>query len=355
MFTSFKKSLKDWYSTTNRSLPWKKTTDPYKIWLSEIILQQTRVEQGRPYYEKFVENYPNICKLANSPLDDVLKNWEGLGYYSRARNLYNTAQEICFNKNGVFPDKYEDILSLKGIGKYTAAAIASFAYNLPHAVVDGNVYRVLSRWSGNSIPIDTTQGQKYFSELAQKLLDTDNPGIHNQALMDLGATICLPQKPLCSKCPLQSECKALEKGLIKDLPVKSKKLIRKERFFHFLILTDEKRMIIQQRTDKDIWKNLYQFPLIESDALKSNISLRDFIADEGISTIEQQNFASKIYKQTLTHRDIIAIFTIIKVENILKIKSLPKDWKIIEKESFVEYAYPKIIRQYWEESSNLLD
>ena len=355
MFTSFKKSLKEWYFTTNRFLPWKKTKDPYKIWLSEIILQQTRVEQGRPYYEKFIKKYPNICKLANTPLDDVLKDWEGLGYYSRARNLYSTAQEICFKKEGKFPDRYEDILALKGIGKYTAAAIASFAYNLPHAVVDGNVYRVLSRWSGGSLPIDTTQGQKYFSDLAQNLLDIEDPGTHNQALMDLGATVCLPQNPLCHQCPFQSECKALEKELIKELPVKSKKLIRKERFFHFLILTDKNRLIIQQRTDKDIWKHLYQFPLIELETLKDAVSLDDFFEKREVSVKELQNSTSKIYKQILTHRDIIANFTVIIVEDILKINSLPEEWKIIEKVSFNDYAYPKIIRQYWEESCNLLD
>lgn len=355
MFTSFKKSLKEWYFTTNRLLPWKKTKDPYKIWLSEIILQQTRVEQGRPYYEKFIKKYPNICKLANAPIDDVLKDWEGLGYYSRARNLYSTAQEICFNKNGKFPNNYEDILALKGIGKYTAAAIASFAYNLPHAVVDGNVYRVLSRWSGSSLPIDTSQGQKYFSDLAQNLLDIEDPGTHNQALMDLGATVCLPQNPLCHQCPFQSECKALEKELIKELPVKSKKLIRKERFFHFLILTDKKRLIIQQRTDKDIWKHLYQFPLIELEILKDAVSLDDFIEKREVTVKELQNSTSKIYKQILTHRDIIANFTVIIVEDILKINFLPEEWKIIEKVSFNDYAYPKIIRQYWEESCNLLD
>jgi A/G-specific adenine glycosylase len=355
MFTSFKKSLKEWYFTTNRLLPWKKTKDPYKIWLSEIILQQTRVEQGRPYYEKFIKKYPNICKLANTPLDDVLKDWEGLGYYSRARNLYSTAQEICFKKEGKFPDRYEDILALKGIGKYTAAAIASFAYNLPHAVVDGNVYRVLSRWSGSTLPIDTTQGQKYFSDLAQNLLDIEDPGTHNQALMDLGATVCLPQNPLCHQCPFQSECKALEKELIKELPVKSKKLIRKERFFHFLILTDKNRLIIQQRTDKDIWKHLYQFPLIELETLKDAVSLDDFIEKREVSVKELQNSTSKIYKQILTHRDIIANFTVIIVEDILKINSLPEEWKVIEKVSFNDYAYPKIIRQYWEESCNLLD
>jgi A/G-specific adenine glycosylase len=355
MFTSFKKSLKEWYFTTNRLLPWKKTKDPYKIWLSEIILQQTRVEQGRPYYEKFIKKYPNICKLANAPIDDVLKDWEGLGYYSRARNLYSTAQEICFKKEGKFPDRYEDILALKGIGKYTAAAIASFAYNLPHAVVDGNVYRVLSRWSGSTLPIDTTQGQKYFSDLAQNLLDIEDPGTHNQALMDLGATVCLPQNPLCHQCPFQSECKALEKELIKELPVKSKKLIRKERFFHFLILTDKNRLIIQQRTDKDIWKHLYQFPLIELETLKDAVSLDDFFEKREVSVKELQNSTSKIYKQILTHRDIIANFTVIIVEDILKINSLPEEWKVIEKVSFNDYAYPKIIRQYWEESCNLLD
>ena len=201
---SFSKKLLEWYNPTSRNLPWKQTNDAYKIWLSEIILQQTRVEQGTPYYLAFIKKYPTVKKLANAPLDDVLKLWEGLGYYSRARNLHVAAQQILEIHQGKFPETYAEIVALKGIGNYTAAAIASFAYNLPHAVVDGNVFRVLSRVFGIETPIDSTEGKKQFAQLAQQLLDKKKPSIHNQAIMDFGALVCKPQNPLCEQCPFRS-------------------------------------------------------------------------------------------------------------------------------------------------------
>jgi len=211
----------------NRAMPWKGEKDAYKIWLSEIILQQTRVEQGWDYYNRFIERFPQIQLLADAKDEEVFKLWEGLGYYSRCKNLLATARFITQEKRGIFPSAYKDILHLKGVGPYTAAAIASFAFNLPHAVVDGNVSRVLSRFFGIATPIDSTAGKQEFTALAQALLDQQSPGIYNQAIMDFGATICKPQLPLCADCPLQAECTAFQTGKISDLPVKEKKLQKK--------------------------------------------------------------------------------------------------------------------------------
>lgn len=354
MITSIKYSLNEWYSTTNRNLPWKKTFDPYLIWVSEIILQQTRVEQGTPYYLKITTKYPTVCHLANAPLEELLKMWEGLGYYSRARNLHFAAKEICFNRKGQFPSTYEEILSLKGVGKYTAAAIASFAYNLPYAVLDGNVYRVLSRLMASEMPIDTSAGQQYYSRLAQELLDLDAPGIHNQAIMDLGATVCTPHAPNCTECPLQTDCKAYSKNQMTDFPIKAKKILRKKRFFHYYIFKDELHTIITQRGEKDIWKQLFEFPMEEA----GDANALETVKWENIVETDSENIlsvkTSDTYKQLLTHRDILARFTTVHIKDIKKLRLKNENYQIILLSEWNTYAYPKIIRLFCEESSNLL-
>src|ERR1700743_2600318 len=238
----------------NRIMPWKGEKNPYKIWLSEVILQQTRVEQGRSYYEKFVETFPTIHDLATAPEQKVFKLWEGLGYYSRCRNLIATAKRIDTEYKGVFPSTYEEILGLKGIGPYTAAAISSFAFGLPHAVVDGNVTRVLARCFGISTPVDTMAGRRQFTKLADELLETSRPGVYNQAIMDFGATVCTPRNPQCSSCLQRPACVAWQKGLTEQFPVKQKAPLKRQRcFYYFVVEAPGGKTYIRQRTEKDIW------------------------------------------------------------------------------------------------------
>ncbi|MCB0509022.1 MAG: A/G-specific adenine glycosylase [Bacteroidetes bacterium] len=344
---AFAQNLLEWYNPKNRNLPWKKTKDAYKIWLSEIIMQQTRVEQGTPYYLKFVEQYPSIKDLANAPLDDILKLWEGLGYYSRARNLQSAAKQVVEQYNGKFPNNYEDILKLKGVGNYTAAAVASFAYNVPFAVVDGNVFRVLSRVFGVELPIDSNEGKKYFQQLAQQLLDKKNPAKYNQAIMDFGALVCKPKNPLCDDCPFQSNCKALASNKIDVLPIKSKKLIKTDRFFHYFVLFDDEFILIQQRTQNDIWKDLFEFPLIETknEKLPKTHLFSDLIQPK------QYKKSSFVYKQTLSHQHVYARFYEIKLKELPKPK---KSMIKIEKSKLFSQTFPKIVRSYLEDRFNYL-
>ena len=263
---TFVPTLLRWNKEKNtRQMPWKGEKDPYKIWLSEIILQQTRVEQGLNYYNNFIKTFPDIHKLAKAADEKVFKLWEGLGYYSRCRNLLVTARYISKELNGKFPDNYEDIRKLKGVGPYTAAAISSFAFNLPYAVVDGNVFRVLARIYGITIPIDSTDGKKYFATLAENLLDKKQPGYYNQAIMDFGAVICKPVTPLCLNCGFKKFCSAFINNKINELPVKEKKISIKKRWFYYLVLEYKNEIAVRQRIEKDIWQDLYEFPLIEAD------------------------------------------------------------------------------------------
>ena len=260
----FRAGLLRWNAQHNkRQMPWKGETDPYKIWLSEIILQQTRVEQGLGYYQRFVQTFSNVHALAGAPEQQVFKLWEGLGYYSRCKNLIATAKYIAAERNGVFPTDYNSILALKGVGPYTAAAIASFAYNLPHAVLDGNVFRVLSRIFAVDTPIDSTGGKQRFALLAQETLDTEKPGVYNQAIMDFGATVCKPA-PECAHCFFKHACLAFAQNRQAGLPVKGKAAALKERWFHYVILEYGGEIAIRQRTAKDIWQNLYEVLLIEA-------------------------------------------------------------------------------------------
>ncbi|NNM23182.1 MAG: A/G-specific adenine glycosylase [Flavobacteriaceae bacterium] len=263
--TIFSKNLITWYLEFGRSLPWRETKDPYRIWLSEIILQQTRVAQGLPYYLKFIEKFPTIHDLAHAREEEVLKLWQGLGYYSRARNLHHTAKYVAGSLVGIFPNSYGGLVKLKGVGDYTASAIASICFDLPHAVVDGNVYRVLSRIFGIQTPIDSSAGIKEFKALAQELLDSSRPGTFNQALMEFGARHCTPQQPNCEHCPFATSCIALKTQSIKELPIKKGKTKIKKHYFNYIVPIDPNgNTMLEQRKGKGIWQNLFQFPLIET-------------------------------------------------------------------------------------------
>ena len=262
--SDFSQTLIDWYARNGRDLPWRNTTDPYRIWISEIILQQTRVAQGYDYFQRFMQRFPSVEHLAAASLDAVMQQWEGLGYYSRARNLHAAAQEIV--RQGGFPTDYAGVRALKGVGDYTAAAICSFAYGLPTAVVDGNVYRVLARYFGIPTPIDTTQGKKQFAALADELIDAHRPAAYNQAIMDFGAVQCTPRSPRCLLCPLADSCAALAEGTIDTLPVKSKKTAVTHRWFVYLIFQTDDALWVHRRPTGDIWAGLYEPPLLEFSA-----------------------------------------------------------------------------------------
>lgn len=336
-------------------MPWKGEKNPYLIWLSEIILQQTRVEQGWKYYERFKKQYPTIIDLANAPEDEVMKMWEGLGYYSRARNLHSTAQFVAQTNDGVFPSTYKDVLALKGVGPYTAAAICSFAYNLPYAVVDGNVYRFLSRYFGISTPIDSTEGKKQFAILAQELLDKKEPGIYNQAIIDFGASVCKPKNPNCKTCPFNEACKAYAEQLVANYPVKTKKIKKKTRYFNFLILEFEGKQWIQKRLKKDIWRNLYSFPLIESDQLLTLEQIFESNFWTSFTPKKNARLVSKKgpFKQQLTHQTIIANFWKFKLSQAFTISE--ENAIAISSNSISKYAFPQIIDLYLKDNSLYLE
>ncbi|MBS1662682.1 MAG: A/G-specific adenine glycosylase, partial [Bacteroidetes bacterium] len=332
----------------NRSMPWKGEKNPYRIWLSEVILQQTRVEQGRSYYEKFVETFPTIHDLANAPEQQVFKLWEGLGYYSRCRNLIATAKKIDTEYKGNFPSTYEEILSLKGIGPYTAAAISSFAFRLPHAVVDGNVTRVLSRYFGDATPIDSTAGKKLFAKLADQLLDKDEPDIYNQAIMDFGATVCLPRNPLCTECVQEQDCQARKKGLTAKLPVKEKSIQKRQRwFYYFIVELPDNKVYIRQRSEKDIWEGLYEFVGWETDQATYINDIQivelDFIRQLFGSQSLTVKHISRLYRQELSHQTIQGQFITVSLK---KAPPALKDWLLVDKQQLSDYPFPKFINAW---------
>jgi len=312
----FHKTLTKWYLSNKRELPWRKTSDPYHIWLSEIMLQQTRIEQGLPYYIAFTEAFPTVFDLAKASQDEVLKLWQGLGYYSRARNLHETAKYVAEELDGKFPDTYKDLLKLKGVGDYTASAIASICYNEATPVVDGNVYRVLARYFDIDTPINSTIGQKEFKSLAIELIDEENPATYNQAIMEFGALHCKPQNPLCDSCPLANSCLALSNKKTTVLPVKLKKAKVKKRFFNYLVfLSEENETLLEQRIGQGIWEGLYQFPLLESPSLiddKDLLEMSSLFEDRENyePKISLYNDAPIIHK--LSHQHIFTRFWIIE-------------------------------------------
>lgn len=331
-----------WYIKHKRDLPWRNTKDPYKIWLSEIILQQTQVVQGLNYYLKFTETFPTIADLANAPEDKVMRLWQGLGYYSRARNLHSTAKVIQTNYKGKFPNTYESIKELKGIGDYTAAAISSFAFKLPHATVDGNVYRVLSRLFNINTPINSTQGKKEFQLLADELLNQQNPGLHNSAIMEFGALWCKPQNPKCEDCPLQEYCLAYEKKTVHLLPVKEKKIKIKTRYLHYLVFNYKDSVYIQKRNEKDIWQNLYEFFIIETEeATDPEVIFKNKNLKRIAEKIEVLSITSE-KKHILSHQHLYACFYELRIKSPLKSKSLIK----VKRKDLMHFGLPQLIIKY---------
>jgi A/G-specific adenine glycosylase len=349
----FALNLLEWFNKNHRPMPWKGEKNPYLIWLSEIILQQTRVEQGLPYFLKFKAKYPTIEDLASAPEDDVMKSWEGLGYYSRARNLHFTAKYITNELNGIFPKTYDNLLKLKGVGTYTAAAIGSFAYDLPHAVVDGNVYRVLSRYFGIETPIDSTEGKKQFFKLANALLPNDKAADFNQAIMDFGATQCAPKKPSCKTCPFNISCIGFNMQKNDILPIKSKKIKKRERFFNYLLINYNKSVFLQKRTKKDIWQDLYQFPMIETIKMVDALTLEKHeVWQSLLKQTTGKAMISKTFKQILTHQKIWAVFYEIEIETPITEEILEQMGLIkIEKENLSKFAFPKIIDLFLKEKT----
>ena len=348
MRSPFTQLLLNWNEYENhRPMPWKGEKDPYKIWLSEVILQQTRVEQGWAYYEKFLKNFPSIFQLAAAKDEKVFKLWEGLGYYNRCKNLLFTARYIVKEFKGKFPISYEGLLLLKGVGPYTASAIASFAYNLPHAVVDGNVFRVFSRFYGIATAIDTKEGVEIFNKIAAENLSTTQAGIYNQALMDFGATVCKPTAAQCPSCVMRKKCMAFTQNQVNLLPVKLKTIQKKNRFFDFFIFKQGDQFLIQKRAEGDIWSNLYQFYLIENEKLVAidKKYIQKLILEP--LAISRENIISllppSVYKQTLTHQQIEARFIVIHLDKkpALFAKAL---W--IKKEGFKKYPFPKIVNDF---------
>ena len=319
---SFSKVLIQWYLQNKRDLPWRNTRNPYHIWLSEIMLQQTRVAQGTPYFLSFTQNFPTVFDLANASEQEVLKLWQGLGYYSRARNLHKTAQYIAFEQNGIFPDNYKDLLNLKGVGDYTAAAIASFCYDETVAVVDGNVFRILSRYFDIESDISNAATKKEFQNLALALIPKDQAAIFNQAIMEFGALQCVPKSPNCEVCVFNDSCLALQKKKVSQLPVKSKKVKVTNRYFNYLIFEDDQqKTLIQQRTDKGIWYNLYEFPLMETEKEQdfefiSTKVVLDFNYDTTILSISELNPQAQLHK--LTHQHLFIKYWKVKVKGNLK-------------------------------------
>lgn len=336
----FCEKLKRWYAGNARELPWLKETDPYRIWISEVILQQTRVVQGWGYYERFIAQFPDVVSLAQSEEDLVLKYWEGLGYYSRARNLLKAARVIVNEYGGRFPEKYIDILSLPGIGPYTAAAISTFAYNAPIPVLDGNVYRVLSRILDDHFPIDDSQAQKHFLELAYTALDEENPAIYNQAIMDFGAIQCVPKTPVCGKCEMEDICRAYRNSTVNFLPVKQKKIKVKKRKLNFVwISNDENEIFLERRPAGDIWEGLYQPPVIEGEGELMN----ELLLDKYGITVKDVTEAYKV-NHVLTHQKLELNFYSASLEGRFSQKIC--ELKLCNTENLKNFAFPKPIADY---------
>lgn len=318
---AFSQKILTWYKAHKRDLPWRATKDPYKIWLSEVILQQTRVVQGMPYYYKFIEAFPTVNDLASATEEKVLKLWQGLGYYSRARNLHATAKMVVDQYNGQFPNTFAALKRLKGVGDYTASAIASICFDIPEPVVDGNVYRVLARYFGVDLPINSTQGIKYFRQLAWEVMDSKNASDYNQGIMEFGAIQCAPQKPYCLLCPLNDSCVALLENKVAHLPVKEKKTQIKNRYFNYLVFWDEaKNTVLEQRQKKGIWQNLYQFPLLEAKKILDSQALWKHLEQQpqlpSVSRIALHNPTPIIHK--LTHQHLHTQFWIVHTKDLLR-------------------------------------
>ncbi|WP_134089671.1 A/G-specific adenine glycosylase [Olivibacter sp. XZL3] len=338
----FAQEIVQWYHKHKRDLPWRSTTDPYIIWLSEIILQQTRVEQGLPYFHRFVATYPTVQDFANAEEDEILRLWQGLGYYSRARNMHKAAKTVIREHNGTFPKDYNSLLKLPGVGEYTAAAIASFSANEPQAVLDGNVFRVLARYFGIDEPINTNKGKKIFSGVATDMLDEKNASIYNQAVMEFGALQCKPQSPNCDICPLNTSCYARLENKVNFLPVKIKGKASKDRHFYYFILKDKDRIAMQRRGPKDIWENMYEFPLIEYPEALDLSQLKETSVFQQFFPVDSElEIISRPKKHVLSHQNIYATF--IAVKNFIQSGEKKRDWNYVFIKDLDTLAKPKLI------------
>jgi A/G-specific adenine glycosylase len=351
MISRFTDLLLAWNSTDNdRQMPWKGEKDPYRIWLSEVILQQTRVEQGRAYYERFIERYPTVSRLAAAPDQEVFRLWEGLGYYSRCRNLLQAARTVVSDFNGQFPRRYEDILSLKGIGTYTAAAIASFAYGEPYAVVDGNVIRVLARLTGMKIPTDLPEARAQIQAMAEKLLDRRDPATYNQAMMDFGATVCKPRQPLCSSCPMQHICRAYREDRTGEIPMKSPKPPKKQRWMYYLLAEHRGRVLVRERVNRDIWRHLHELVLAESAAemdiqeIAHHPAFAHWLPAGWIGEAE----ISAPRSQQLTHQRIAGRCLFLRLRR--KPERVPEGYQWVDKDTLQQLAFPVYILEWMREA-----
>ncbi len=342
--STFALMVMDMAQIVARDLPWKKTQDPYHIWISEIILQQTRVAQGTAYYLRFVERFPDVISLANSTQDEVIKMWEGLGYYSRARNLHGASQQVRDRFGGVFPSDFDDIISLRGVGPYTAAAIASFAFGQHYASIDGNAYRVVARVNGYADAIGTkTLVDNVAAFSAEAIKDVD-PGRYNQAIMDLGSQICTPSSPSCDRCQLIDRCQAYLRGMTKELPTKKAKIKVRTRYFHYIFLRYPKNQtIIELREGSDIWKGMYQLPMIETEDCLAVLTISQV---KELLSIDIKEAILPQYKQTqqLTHQKVYASFYIINCDEQAEIK---KHQYLVDRKKVLTFAYPKIINDFF--------
>lgn len=341
---NFQKEIVKWYNTHKRSLPWRNTTDAYVIWLSEIILQQTRVEQGLPYFNRFLANYPTVVDFANASETEILKHWQGLGYYSRGRNMLFTAKQVVAMHQGVFPLSYHDLIKLKGIGEYTAAAISSFANNEAKAVLDGNVFRVLARYFGIEEPINSTLGKKKFSTLAQDLIEDQQPSLYNQAIMEFGALHCKPKLPLCAVCPLKLDCFAYNNNKVDFLPIKLKKVKVRERYFNYFLALDNDLILTKQRVAGDVWQQMYDLPLIETEKLLT-------ISDLSFIKLVKNMFGNDVIIKPLTVKRHLLTHQIIYVqffalENYIVNFNQHTEIKSVAIEEFKALPHPKVISDF---------
>ena len=349
--SEFSIKLYEWHSHVERDLPWKTSSDPYKIWLSEIILQQTRVAQGRPYYLKFVENFPTVFDLANADLDEVLLLWQGLGYYSRARNMHQTARIVADQYKGKFPDTYAEISALKGIGDYTASAILSFAFNKPYPVLDGNVKRVISRYFNITEPIDLNSTLKTLKSLLSEVFDEKHPSEFNQAIIDFGATQCVPKNPDCNRCPLKDSCLSLAANTVHIVPTKRKKIKKKDRYLHYLFIGLE-NIIIKQRTSGDIWEGLHDFPLIEDETAhifnKKNIGA--YIEETFNTPLNSHNSIDVVLdkKHVLTHQNLF--IKVYRVRITITDHNLSPPFISVPKEKLSQFAFPVVLQDFIKEN-----
>ncbi len=341
---NFQPEIINWYLNNKRDLPWRNTSDPYIIWLSEIILQQTRVEQGLPYFNRFLEHFPTVDQFAAATEDEVLKLWEGLGYYSRGRNMLHTAKAVMELHGGVFPSHHQTLLGLKGIGEYTAAAISSFAANESQAVLDGNVFRVLSRFFGIELPINSTEGKKAFSALATTLIEGQEPSVYNQAIMEFGALQCKPKSPLCESCPLRAECYAFAHGMTQQLPIKLKAAAKRSRYFNYFVIVQEELVLVKQREAGDIWQQLHDFPLLETTAEHNlvpdefQLKVREFLGND----VKLRPIICK--KHVLTHQIIYVQF--FALDNYIANFNTNTGFKWLSREALLAAPKPNVINDF---------